>query len=182
MSDALTLSFELAAFGIAALLAVYAIWKLDIRPMLAGAALAASAWTLAGCISEPRQPYQRLGLITLRLRPIDALTGERLNGLTVDVIAPDDTGELASWRQPVTANHADKSLVDLSLIIEQEIQGSPWQQFWRPADCIGMNDQQIEFSAPGHQPWRGSLKELLGNRWPMAADEPPLNIELRSVE
>lgn len=174
MSADITLICELAAFAIAAVLAVYAILKLDVRPLLAGGVLAASAWVLAGCVTEAQQPFERLTVLTLRLRPVDVVTGERVSGVTVDVIAPDDSGKAVRWRLPATPEGADNVVLTVSLFIQQEIRGSLWEQYWHPAACTRVGDQQIEIRAPGYQPWRGTLKQLL----PEAADEPPTVIKL----
>lgn len=178
MSDALILTCEAAAFAFAATLVVYAIVKLDERPMLAGAALAALAWLMAGCLSQPPEPYQRLGLITLRLQPLDAVTDESVSGAIVAVIAPGETGELVAWRLPVKPDAVDRGILTVPLFVQREIHGSPWEQFRRSAECVRTADQQIEISAPGYRPWRGSLTELLPEGGREAADEAAIVINL----
>jgi hypothetical protein len=179
MSDALTLSLELAALTAAAALVVYAVVKLDVRPLLAGGALAISAWMLAGWFSEAPRPYTRPGLRNLRLRPVDAVSGESVRGLTANVLAPDDTGQIAAWRLPAVADENDGAIATITLFVQEEISGSSWAQARRPADCIRIDDQRLEIAAPGYEPWRGGLKQLLSEREPADAGDNPIVIELR---
>lgn len=174
MPDLLILGLELAAYSIAAGLAAYAIVKLDARPLLMGGVLAAAAWMLAGGVSRPREPYQRLGLVTLRLRPVEKATGEGVPGISAAAIAPDDAGEDVFWRLPVAIDAADKSVVRVAVIVQEEIYGSPWEQFWGAAQGVRVLDQQLVITAAGYQPWRGRLTELL----PEGVDQSPVVIEL----
>lgn len=175
MPDLLILSLEVAAYTIAAGLAAYAIVKLDVRPLWMGGVLAAAAWMFAGSVSRPQEPYQRQGLVTLRLRPVDEATGEGVPEISAAAIAPDDAGEDVFWRLPVAVDAADKSVVRVAVIVQEEINGSPWEQFWRAAQCVRVLDQQLMITAAGHRPWRGRLMELL----PEGVDPSPVVIELR---
>lgn len=175
MPDLLILGLELAAYTVAAGLAAYAIVKLEVRPLLMGGVLAAAAWMIAGCVSRPQEPYQRQVLVMLRLRPVERASGEGVPGVNVAAIAPDDAGEDVFWRLPVTVDAADKSVVRVAVIVEEEISGSPWEQFWRAAQCVRVLDQQLVITAAGYRPWRGRLTELL----PQGVEPSPVVIELR---
>lgn len=175
MPDALTLSLELAAIALAAALVARAIFTLESRPLLAGGALAVMAWMIAGWMGQTPKPYERLQAVSLRLRPVDAATGDMIGSASVAAFAPNAAGEHAAWRLPTSIDAADKSVMNVSVFFQQEVGGSAWEQFWRAAQCIRAVDQQLEISAPGYRPWRGGLNELLS----AAADKQPLVIELR---
>jgi hypothetical protein len=178
MSAELTLVFELSAFAVAATLAGYAILKLDVRPLLAGVILAGTAWMLAGLLAETDEAFTRLDVATLRLRLVDAASGESLSGAMVAVIAPDDTGELVAWRLPATRDEANDGMLVVSLFVQRELRGPLWRQARHPAECTSVVDEQIEIRVPGYRPWQGSLKRLLPARWPNSVDEPPTVIEM----
>lgn len=183
MSAELTLAIELSAFAVAASLAGYGIYKLDVQPLLAGGLLAGAAWMLAGLLAESDEAFTRLDVVAVRLRLVDAVSGQSLNGATVAVIAPDDTGKLVAWRLPATRDKADASVLVVSLFVQRELRGSLWRQARYPEECSSVVDQQIEIGLPGYRSWQGSLKQLLTETSTSvdATKGPPIVIEMQRL-
>jgi hypothetical protein len=171
---------EFLGFVVAAALFVFGVWKLDVRLLAAGAVLAGIAWL--GIALTTADEWSRPELITLRLRPMDAFSGEVVADAVVHAIERSDTGSSATCRLPVRLQEpSDQSGPDMavSLVVELQIRGSLVEQHNDPMAHARIVDEALEITAPGYRPWRGTVTELLPSGRPRVQMERPIAIELQ---
>jgi hypothetical protein len=175
-------TLEFIGIVVAVAILVYGIAKFDVRPIVAAGMLAGTAWMVAAWSNSLEGPYERLTLLTLRVRIIDARTGKPIHGATVNVVGEDASGSPKSYPVPTAvdrvADGPNSELVRLSLIAEQRIGGSLVDRCCRPETDVELVDQRLEIVAAGYRPWRGSLMELLPEGWPSTAEEHAVVVEM----
>jgi hypothetical protein len=171
---------EFLGFVVAAALFVFGVWKLDVRLLAAGATVAGIAWL--GIAFTTAGEWRRPDLITLHLRPVDAIRRELVADAVVHGIERSDTGPSARYRLPIRLEEpSDQNAPDLavSLVVELQIKGTLVEQYNNPIAYIQIVDEALEITAPGYRPWRGSVTELLPSGWPRRKPEGPIAIELQ---
>ena len=164
---------EFLGFVVAASLLVFGAWKLDMRLLAAGAALAGVAWL--GIAFTTSDEWTTPELVTLRLLPIDALRREVVAGAVVDATEMSDTGSSATCRLPVRPEEPsgrNGPVLAVSLVVERQIEGSLVEQHNDPLAHTRVVDQTLEITAPGYRPWRGTLAELLPGGRPTEVESP----------
>jgi hypothetical protein len=177
----LWLAVGFIAFVVAASLVVYGVWKIDVRPLAAGAVLAGLVWLGVACTSSTEWVSREL--VTLRLRPVDAETRVLIADAVVQAVEVSDAQGSAACRLPVRldARSDDDAALAVSLVVELTVRGSLVEQYKEPAAHSRVADQNLEITAPGYRPWRGTLAQLLPDGWPTGAAEAPVTIELQPL-
>lgn len=182
MSDGFWLIVELFGLLAAAALAAYSIIKLNPRAMMAAGTVGFCTWLLAGILSETEDPFERLGLLTLRVRVVDAETDEAVRGATIYVVATSESSGTTTYRLPasaVAADDEDPEVLTVSLFAQRRLSGSLYEQLRNPSATSQVVDQQLEIVAPGYQRWRGTLHQLLPDGWPTSAEPRRVVVALR---
>jgi hypothetical protein len=166
---------------VAASLLVCGVWKLDVRLLAGGAVLAGALWLGLGCTNPDE--WLSHEVVTLRLRPVDAVSGEMVADAVVNAGEPPGRERSAAGRLPARPDarpDGSAAALAVSLVVELRVKGSLVEQYQQPAACSEATDQLLEITAPGYRPWRGRLARLLPEGWPIARPaEAPILIELR---
>jgi hypothetical protein len=166
------------SFGILAAVALlaYGVVKTNVRFVVAGGILAAVVWLAAGVTNETE--FERLDYVTLPLRAVDAATSKAVRDVTVQVV---DAG--TRYRLPATAARSpDGTATDVltvSVFVKRKVSGSLLDRRRSPETTSELEDQDIEITAPGYQPCRGSLRQMLADTPRNADPQAPLVIEMR---
>ncbi|HWB11084.1 MAG TPA: hypothetical protein VG826_17785 [Pirellulales bacterium] len=181
MSADLWAVVEFVGFVGAASLFACGVWKLDMRLLAAGALLAGLVWFGLGCTNTDEWTSHEV--VTLRLRPVDATSGEMVADAVIKSVDRSQPGTWASFRLPAGRDappDGSAAFLAVSLVVELRVQGSLVEQYHEPAICTEVTDEVLQITAPGYRPWRGTLLQLLPKGWPIASlDNSPIVIELK---
>ncbi|HEV3344367.1 MAG TPA: hypothetical protein VG125_28585 [Pirellulales bacterium] len=181
MSADFWLAVELLGFVLAASLLVWGVWKVDVRPLAAGAALAGLVWLTLACTGTAE--WISYELVSLRLRPVDAESHELIADAVVETVEPSDGERSTASRLPATVEVRSDggTFLAVSLMVELQVKGSLVEQYYEPGAHSRVADQELQILAPGYRPWRGTLTQLLPDGWPTTPAEAPIVVELEPL-
>jgi hypothetical protein len=171
-----------AGFVVAIALVVIGIWKLDMRLVMAGGFFAGAVWLAIGWTTPLPARWPQDHLVTLRLRPVDAATGEFLAGTDCEQIetrsSPPRTYRLPHKSDDDSREDAAK-VIAVSMVIELNLTDSLREQLQQPEAHVEIVNESLQVTAPGYRPWHGDLKDLLPPSWTASAPtDEPITIEL----